>query len=53
MVGLVVEGMTNAEIGGRMFVSTGTVKSHLNHIYDKLGVTNRRQLVDAARQVAS
>ena len=53
MVELVVEGLTNDEIGGRMFVSTATVKSHLNHIFDKLGVTNRRQLVDAARQVAS
>ena len=53
VVGLVVEGLTNAEIAGRMFVSTGTVKSHLNHIYDKLGVTNRRQMVGAARQVIS
>ena len=53
VVELVVEGLTNAEIAGRMFVSTGTVKSHLNHIYDKLGVTNRRQMVAAARQVIS
>ncbi len=53
VVELVVEGMTNAEIGARMFVSTATVKSHLNHIYDKLGVINRRQLVGTARQRAS
>jgi DNA-binding CsgD family transcriptional regulator len=51
VVELVIEGLTNAEIGARMFVSTGTVKSHLNHIYNKLGATSRRQLVDAARQV--
>ena len=38
-----LEGLTNAEIRGRMFVSVGTVKSHLNHFYDKRGVTNRRQ----------
>jgi predicted ATPase/class 3 adenylate cyclase/DNA-binding CsgD family transcriptional regulator len=53
VVELVVEGLTNAEIGQRMFVSVGTVKSHLNHIYDKLGVTNRRQLAGAASQVAT
>ena len=53
MVELVIEGMTNAEIGARMFVSTATVKSHLNHIFDKLGVINRRQLVGTARQGAS
>ena len=53
VVELVVEGLTNAEIGARMFVSTGTVKSHLNHIYGKLGVTDRRQLAGAARQVVS
>jgi predicted ATPase/class 3 adenylate cyclase/DNA-binding CsgD family transcriptional regulator len=46
---LVTEGLTNSEIGERMFVSTGTVKSHINHIFDKLGVTDRRQLAVAAR----
>ena len=51
VVELVVEGLTNAEIGERMFVSTATVKSHLNHIFDKLGVTNRRQLAAAARSL--
>ena len=46
---LVVEGLSNEGIGARMFVSTATVKSHLNHVFGKLGVTNRRQLADAAR----
>jgi len=53
VVELVTEGLTNAEIGARMFVSIGTVKSHLNHIYDKLALTNRRQLAGAAREVIS
>lgn len=46
---LVVEGLTNAEIAARMFVSVATVKTHLTHIFAKLAVTNRRQLADAAR----
>jgi len=53
VVELVAEGLTNFEIGQRLFVSVGTVKSHLNRSFDKLGVTNRRQLVGAARQVIS
>ena len=44
VVELVGEGLSNAEIGRRLFVSAGTVKSHLNHIFQKLGVTDRRQL---------
>jgi DNA-binding NarL/FixJ family response regulator len=52
VVELVVEGLTNAEIAGRMFVSTATVKSHLTHIFDKLGVTDRRQLASVARAVS-
>jgi DNA-binding CsgD family transcriptional regulator len=46
---LVVEGLTNEEIGARMFVSTPTVKSHLNHVFGKLDVTNRRELASVAR----
>jgi len=45
LVGLLVEGATNAEIAGRLFVSEKTVKNHLNHIYAKLGVSNRGQAV--------
>ena len=37
-------GLTNPEIGQRMFISRGTVKIHLSHIYAKLGVRNRSEL---------
>jgi len=48
VVELVAAGLSNEEIGGRMFVSTATVKTHLHHIFGKLGVANRRQLALAA-----
>ena len=37
-------GLTNPEIGERMFISRGTVKVHLSHIYAKLGIRNRSEL---------
>ena len=48
-------GLTNAEIGQAMFVASGTVKTHLSHIYAKLGLRNRAQLTAeaAGRRLAS
>jgi DNA-binding NarL/FixJ family response regulator len=40
---LVAEGKTNAEIAQQLFVSTGTVKVHVERIIDKLGVSDRTQ----------
>ncbi len=44
VVRLVVDGLSNPEIGRRLFMSRGTVKTHLSHIYAKLGVANRTEL---------
>jgi len=41
-------GLTNPEIGARMFISRGTVKVHLSHIYAKLGLRNRSELAAEA-----
>lgn len=41
---LAAQGMTNAEIGQRLFISPRTAKAHLAHIFAKLGITSRRQL---------
>ena len=38
---LVAEGLTNEEIGRRIFISEKTVKTHLTNIFDKLKVNNR------------
>jgi DNA-binding CsgD family transcriptional regulator len=38
---LVARGLTNAQVAERLWLSTGTVRKHLNNIYAKLGVPNR------------
>ncbi|MEV4314458.1 LuxR C-terminal-related transcriptional regulator [Actinocrispum sp. NPDC049592] len=44
VVRLVAEGLSNPEIATRLYMSRGTVKAHLTHIYAKLAVTNRTEL---------
>ena len=36
---------TGSEISDRLSISVGTVKIHLHHVYDKLGLTGRQDLV--------
>jgi predicted ATPase/class 3 adenylate cyclase/DNA-binding CsgD family transcriptional regulator len=48
VVELACDGLTNAAIGERMFISGATVKVHLAHVYAKLGVPNRAALATAA-----
>jgi len=44
---LAATGLTNQEIGERLFLSHRTVGSHLYHLFPKLGITNRAQLASA------
>ncbi|MEE1650123.1 response regulator transcription factor [Brachybacterium sp. J144] len=41
---LVAQGLSNQEVGDRLFMSVATVKTHLGRLYHKLQVTNRVQL---------
>ena len=41
----VAQGYTNTQIARRMQLSEGTVRTHLNHIYERLGVTSRTAAV--------
>jgi DNA-binding NarL/FixJ family response regulator len=54
VVDLVVEGLSNPQIGERLFVSRRTVQTHLAHVFTKLGISSRTQLAaEATRRQAS
>jgi LuxR family maltose regulon positive regulatory protein len=48
---LVAAGISNREAAEKLFVTEGTVKKHLSHVYGKLGVKNRTQAVARAREI--
>jgi LuxR family maltose regulon positive regulatory protein len=41
--------LTVQEIAGELYLSVNTVRTHLQHVYDKLGVHRRHEVVDLAR----
>ncbi|MHC9736073.1 heme-responsive two-component system response regulator ChrA [Corynebacterium diphtheriae] len=44
------QGLSNRQLAAKLFISEATVKTHLVHIYSKLGVDNRTAAITAARQ---
>jgi len=50
---LAAEGLSNREIGERLYLSHRTVESHLYRLFPKLGVTSRAQLRDALESAPS
>jgi DNA-binding NarL/FixJ family response regulator len=50
IVRLVALRLDNQEIAGRLNITIGTVKIHLHHVYDKLGVQGRHDLLELLRE---
>jgi DNA-binding CsgD family transcriptional regulator len=48
---LIAAGLSNREIGEKLFVSENTVKTHSSRVFDKLGVNRRVQAVQKAREL--
>jgi len=48
---LMAQGLSNQEIGDRLFVSLNTVKTHSKNLFDKLQADRRTQAVDKARKL--
>lgn len=44
VVALLAEGLTNRQIGARLFITEGTARLHVKHILSKLGFTSRAQI---------
>ena len=51
VLGLLAAGASNRAIAEQLVVTQETVKKHLSHLFDKLGVANRTQAVARARQL--
>nr|WP_286672553.1 response regulator transcription factor [Cohnella hashimotonis] len=52
IIALMVEGRTNREIAGQLFMSEGTVKNYVSTIYDKIGTNDRTQAVIWLKEMA-
>jgi len=48
VLALMVEGLNNTQIAGRLVVSPSTIKTHVSHILSKLGVASRSEAVALA-----
>lgn len=48
---LIAEGLSNPEIAEKLVLSVGTVKTHVKHIYGKLGVDDRVKAAGMAREL--
>lgn len=51
ILGLIAQGLSNKEIGEKLFVSENTVKTHASRLFDKMSVSRRVQAVQKGREL--
>lgn len=51
ILGLIAEGLSNREIGEKLFVSENTVKTHSSRVFEKLNVNRRVQAVQKGKDL--
>ena len=51
VLALLADGLGTGEIAGRLYLSESTAKTHITHIYQKLGAANRAQALVAAMRL--
>ncbi len=51
VLSLLADGLSNAEIAERLFVSMNNVKTHVSKLLEKLEVSRRKQAIDKARRL--
>ena len=48
MLALLAEGLAAGQIGRKLFITESTTKTHISHLYEKLGACNRAQALMTA-----
>jgi DNA-binding CsgD family transcriptional regulator len=51
ILGLIAQGLSNREIGEKLFVSENTVKTHSSRLFDKMSVNRRMQAVQKGKEM--
>jgi DNA-binding CsgD family transcriptional regulator len=51
ILGLIAQGLSNREIGEKLFVSENTVKTHSSRLFEKMSVNRRMQAVQKAKDL--